>query len=92
MRAKINAYKILTGNVEGKSSLVKLEAARINKLLKAYVCLCISTSQCVLCCRSNSHREERLFPCTNLPGGPGNVVGIATAYGLDGPGIESRWG
>jgi hypothetical protein len=24
--------------------------------------------------------------------GPGNVVGIATAYGLDGLGIESRWG
>jgi len=24
--------------------------------------------------------------------GPGNVVGIATGYGLDGPGIESRWG
>ena len=24
--------------------------------------------------------------------GPGGVVGIATAYGLDGPGIESRWG
>jgi len=23
---------------------------------------------------------------------PGSVVGIATAYGLDGPGIESRWG
>ena len=23
--------------------------------------------------------------------GPGNSVGIATAYGLDGPGIESRW-
>ena len=22
--------------------------------------------------------------------GPGSVVGIATAYGLDGPGIESR--
>jgi hypothetical protein len=22
---------------------------------------------------------------------PGNVVGIATGYGLDGPGIESRW-
>jgi hypothetical protein len=22
----------------------------------------------------------------------GIVVGIATAYGLDGPGIESRWG
>ena len=23
---------------------------------------------------------------------PGSVVGIATAYGLDGPGIQSRWG
>ena len=22
---------------------------------------------------------------------PGNVVGVATGYGLDGPGIESRW-
>jgi hypothetical protein len=26
-----------------------------------------------------------LFPC-----GPGSSVGIATGYGLDGPGIESR--
>ena len=25
-------------------------------------------------------------------GGPGSVVGIATGYGLNGPGIESRWG
>jgi len=25
-------------------------------------------------------------------GGPGSVVGTATAYGLDGPGTESRWG
>jgi len=24
--------------------------------------------------------------------GTGSVVGIATAYGLDGPGIESQWG
>jgi len=24
--------------------------------------------------------------------GPGSVVGIATAYGLDGPGIEFLWG
>jgi len=24
--------------------------------------------------------------------GPGSVVGIATGYGLDGSGIESRWG
>jgi len=26
-----------------------------------------------------------------LISGPGSSVGIATAYGLDGPGIESRW-
>jgi len=25
-------------------------------------------------------------------GGPGSSVGIATGYGLDGPGIEFRWG
>ena len=24
--------------------------------------------------------------------GPGSVVGIATGYGVDGPGIDSRWG
>ena len=30
MHAKINAYKILAGNVEGKNSLVRLEAAQIN--------------------------------------------------------------
>jgi len=24
--------------------------------------------------------------------GPGSSVGIATGYGIDGPGIESRWG
>ena len=24
--------------------------------------------------------------------GPGSSVGIATGYGLDGPGIEFRWG
>jgi len=29
---------------------------------------------------------------TYTTNGSGSVVGIATAYGLDGPGIESRWG
>jgi len=24
--------------------------------------------------------------------GPGSSVGIVTGYGLDGPGVESRWG
>ena len=30
--------------------------------------------------------------CRSLLGGSGSVDGIATGYGLDGPGIESRWG
>ena len=29
------------------------------------------------------------FCCAN---GPGSSVGIGTDYGLDGPGIDSRWG
>jgi hypothetical protein len=29
---------------------------------------------------------------TNTYRGPGSSVGIATGYGLDGPGIESQWG
>ena len=38
------------------------------------------------------------FPILNIfnfckpPYGPGSVVCIAPGYGLDGPGIESRWG
>ena len=35
---------------------------------------------------------QRAFHAGNFPdSGPGSVVGIATAYELDGPGIESRW-
>ena len=30
--------------------------------------------------------------CLSYTSGPGSVVGIATGYGLDGPGIESRLG
>ena len=40
-------------------------------------------------CAKNTHINKTAnvrFTC-----GPGSVVGIATAYGLDGPGIESRW-
>ena len=33
-----------------------------------------------------------LIPLTYLKCGPGSVVGTATAYGLDGPGIESQLG
>ena len=38
------------------------------------------------------HNFSRLLASTLLTSGPGSVVGIATGYGLDGPGIESRCG
>ena len=34
-----------------------------------------------------------LFKCYHVEvDGPGSAVGIATGYGLDGPGIEFQWG
>ena len=36
---------------------------------------------------NESFAEDHVHEC-----GPGSIVGIATGYGLDGPGIESRWG
>ena len=33
-----------------------------------------------------------LTPALHYLTGPGSSVGIATGYGLDGPGIESQWG
>jgi hypothetical protein len=39
------------------------------------------------------HRAPLFFlHSTFASGGPGSSVGIATGYGLDGPGIKSRWG
>jgi hypothetical protein len=56
---------------------------------------------CVSLHVTNTHEDNR-DTCVNLRtkefplpllfwSGPSNVVGIATSYGLDGPGIESRW-
>ena len=39
-----------------------------------------------------SHLTSKFLPRPVHNHGPGSVVGIATGYGLDGPGIESRWG
>ena len=36
--------------------------------------------------------KDVTFRASTRPCGAGSVVCIATAYGLDGPGIESRWG
>ena len=45
-----------------------------------YVCVCVCV--CVYI-----YIYIYIYMC-----GPGSSVGIATDYGLDGPGIESRWG
>jgi len=36
--------------------------------------------------------EYKINAATSKLSGPGNVVGIVIGYGLDGPGIKSRWG
>jgi hypothetical protein len=36
--------------------------------------------------------DEHFHTQCHSAGGPGSAVGIATGYGLDGPGIESPWG
>ena len=40
--------------------------------------------------RSEYELPELFMPSTIIDCGPGSSVGLVTAYGLDGPGIESR--
>jgi len=40
----------------------------------------------------NKEESTKCYIPNTSKGEPGSVVGIATGYGLDGPGIESRWG
>jgi hypothetical protein len=41
---------------------------------------------------SHQCRTVQVYKFYRYPvSGPGSSVGIATHYGLDGPGIESRW-
>ena len=42
--------------------------------------------------QSDSRDKVLIFSIMYSSCGPGSVVGIATAYGMDGLGIESRWG
>ena len=41
--------------------------------------------------RSSTRARDFSFLSKCPEDGPGSSVGIATGYGLDGPGIESRW-
>ena len=42
--------------------------------------------------RTESEAHHTFISSTKFKVGWGSVVVIATGYGLDGPGIESRWG
>jgi hypothetical protein len=56
------------------------------------VCTDVGFEKLVLASTVNSPADYSnivYVPCIN---GPGSSVGIATGYGLDGPGIECRWG
>ena len=66
-------------------------ATQIDEVLK-------EDSSCAFVKESNPTPRFGMYMCSDFsPGttftcGPGSVVGIATGYGLDGSGIESRWG
>jgi hypothetical protein len=45
------------------------------------------SGRCILNCKK---RVPNYTPVTTYVNGPGSTVGIATGYGLNGPGIESR--
>ena len=45
-----------------------------------------------VCPKTGRYTYYAIAARTNPICGPGSSVGIATDYGLDGPGIESRWG
>jgi hypothetical protein len=51
---------------------------------------------CVKCCMwvryYTTFRRSEVLRSYMMDSGPGSIVGIATGYGLDGPGIESWWG
>ena len=55
--------------------------------------MCVTRPQCGECILYIPYEMKGAFVGNcGLTSGPGSSVRIATGYGLDGPGIESRWG
>jgi len=46
---------------------------------------------CLLTNTDMLHQSNSIYTCFLHVNGPGSLVGIATRYGLEGLGIESRW-
>ena len=60
---------------------------------KSYVLVCYDNGPLMVTVRFiKVNVLPQLDQGTKQISGPGNSVGIATGYGLDGPGIEFRWG
>jgi hypothetical protein len=74
---KLTNYEVLP--YETSSILLLPPSARVHLLLKYHQSFLALLDTIV------TKKYYRAF-------GPGTSVGIATGYGLDGPGIESRWG
>jgi hypothetical protein len=74
------------------------ETSRINLMLQCgyFLIYRVAQTHVTLCMQQQTGRVKwllRLSVCnmiTNKQGGPGGSDGIATGYGLDGPGIKSR--
>jgi len=79
-----NIYRLSTFNVRTIwDPIVCTIVMCVITTIKTYICIIFYPQ---ICFNSGYYTH---YNCTR---GPSSVVGIATAYGLDGPGIESQWG
>ena len=63
-----------------------IERARVRWISSQWRIYCTVGHKCI-----SALDYQNSWPLWMKFGEPGSVVGIATGYGLDGPGIESRW-
>jgi hypothetical protein len=87
-------YYTVIGGLSGSTSFPHyLTRAQVSRKLLNIKRVVWSSLQRLSVCLSEAFLIlRRIRRDTIIHVGPGNAVGIATAYGLDGPGIESRRG
>jgi hypothetical protein len=68
---------------------IELQSFKSQHKLLAHISTC--TPRTYMKKWQHSSSQVFLISILNEGGGPGTLVGIATGYGLEGPGIESRW-
>ena len=79
----VNLFRLLTLSIfftYGRSHKARPSIAQCNNINK------------ILVSKYVEGRRIDLIFCNDYICWPGSSVGIVTGYGLDGPGIESRWG